>query len=56
MEVSVIYTNKTQTENDFECHSCVKTWSLMTQMELEGIMLRKINQSEKDEYHMISLV
>ena len=24
--------------------------------ELEGIMLSKINQSEKDKYHMISLI
>ena len=28
-----------------------KTW-----MELEGIMLSKISQSEKDNYHMISLI
>ena len=25
-------------------------------MELEGIMLSEINQSEKDSYHMISLI
>ena len=25
-------------------------------MDLEGIMLRKINQSEKNKYHMISLI
>ena len=29
----------------------VTTW-----MELEGIMLNKIRQSEKDNYHMIALV
>ena len=28
----------------------------MTWMELEGIMLSKISQSEKDNYHMISLI
>ena len=28
----------------------------MTWMELEGIMLNKISQSEKDNYHMISLI
>ena len=28
----------------------------MTWMELEGIMLSKISQSEKDKYHMISLI
>ena len=28
-----------------------RTW-----MELEGIMLSKISQSEKDKYHMISLI
>ena len=28
----------------------------MTWMELEGIMLSKISQSEKDSYHMISLM
>ena len=27
-----------------------------TWMELEGIMLSKISQSEKDNYHMISLI
>ena len=27
-----------------------------TWMELEGILLSKINQSEKDNYHMISLM
>ena len=29
----------------------VTTW-----MDLEGIMLSEINQSEKDKYHMISLI
>lgn len=29
---------------------------VMTWMELEGIMLGEINQSEKDNYHMISLI
>ena len=29
----------------------VTTW-----MVLEGIMLRKISQTEKDKYHMISLI
>ena len=28
----------------------------MTWIELEGIMLSKISQSEKDKYHMISLI
>ena len=28
----------------------------MTWMELEGIMLSEISQSEKDNYHMISLI
>ena len=28
----------------------------MIWMELEGIMLSKISQSEKDKYHMISLI
>ena len=28
----------------------------LTWMELEGIMLSEISQSEKDNYHMISLV
>ena len=28
-----------------------KTW-----MDLEGIMLSEINQSEKDKYHLISLI
>ena len=28
----------------------------VTWMELEGIMLSKISQSEKDNYHMISLI
>ena len=28
----------------------------MMWMELEGIMLREICQSEKDDYHMISLI
>ena len=28
----------------------------MTWMELEGIMLSEISQSEKDKYHMISLI
>ena len=28
----------------------------MTWMELEGIMLSEIRQSEKDNYHMISLI
>ena len=28
----------------------------MMWMELEGIMLSKISQSEKDHYHMISLI
>ena len=28
----------------------------MMWMELEGIILREINQSEKDNYHMISLI
>ena len=27
-----------------------------TWMELEGVMLSKISQSEKDNYHMISLI
>ena len=27
-----------------------------TWMELEGIMLSEINQSEKDSYHMLSLI
>ena len=27
-----------------------------TSMELEGIMLREISQSEKDRYHMFSLI
>ena len=29
---------------------------VMTWMELEGIMLGEIAQSEKDNYHMISLI
>ena len=34
-----------------------ETWPLaMTWMELEGIMLSEISQSEKDNYHMISLI
>ena len=28
----------------------------MTWIELEGIMLSEINQSEKDNYHMITLI
>ena len=28
----------------------------MTWMELEGILLSEISQSEKDNYHMISLI
>ena len=28
----------------------------MTRMELEGIMLSEISQSEKEKYHMISLI
>ena len=28
----------------------------MTWMELEGIMLSEMSQSEKDKYHMISLI
>ena len=28
----------------------------LTQMELEGIMLSEINQSEKDNFHMVSLI
>ena len=28
----------------------------MTWLELDGIMLSKISQSEKDKYHMISLI
>ena len=28
----------------------------MTWMELEGIMLSEMSQSEKDNYHMISLI
>ena len=28
----------------------------MTWMELEGIMLSKISQSEKDKYHVVSLI
>ena len=30
--------------------------SMTTWMDLEGIMLSEISQSEKDKYHMISLI
>jgi len=43
-----------------ECYAAIKRNETlpfaMTWMELEGIMLREVSQSEKDMYHMISLI
>ena len=43
-----------------EYYAAIKTNEIlpfaMTWMELEGIMLSKISESEKDNYHMISLI
>ena len=43
-----------------EYYAVIKTPEILpfaiTWMELEGIMLSEISQSEKDNYHMISLV
>ena len=42
------------------CYSTIKKNEILpfatTWMELEGIMLSEISQSEKDKYHMTSLV
>ena len=43
-----------------EYYSAIKKNEILpfatTWMELEGIMLSEIRQSEKDKYHMISLI
>ena len=43
-----------------EYYSAIKKDEILpfatTWMELEGIMLTEISQSEKDKYHMISLI
>ena len=43
-----------------ECYSAVKKKKILpfvtASVDLENIMLSEINQSEKDKYHMISLI
>ena len=43
-----------------EYYSTIKTNEFLpfvtTQMDLEGVMLTEISQTQKDKYHMISLV
>ena len=40
-----------------ECYSAIKKNEIMpTWMDLEGIMLSEINQTEKDKYYMFSLI
>ena len=43
-----------------ECYPAVKKKKMLpfatVWMDLENIMLSEINQSEKDKYHMISLI
>ena len=55
------YTTHTHTHtHTLECYSAIKKNEILpfatTWMDLEGIMLSVISQTEKDKYHMISLI
>ena len=50
-DVSYIHSGRLLSYKEDEILPFVTTW-----MDLEGIMLSKISQKEKDKYHMISLI
>ena len=55
MSVSTLnYPNLTLEEETFVKKN--RCWFMTAWMDLEGIMLSEISQSEKDKYHMISLI
>jgi len=58
-DVVCVYTH-THTHTQIEYYSAIKKDEIlpfaMMRMELEGIMLSELSQSEKDNYHMTSLV
>ena len=56
----MMYTHTHTHTHTYECYIAVKKDKIVpfatTWMDLEGIMLSEITQTEKDKYHIISLI